>query len=351
MKYNVLGNSDLKVSEYCLGSMTWGEASSEAVGHWQLDAAISCGINFVDTAEMYPTNPMRRETAGRTEKILGSWLKKRKKQDDVIIATKITGEGSATVRNGGPINKNQIIKSLDESLTRLNADYIDLYQLHWPNRGSYHFRKYWDFKPTSQSSQEMNDHVQEVLSVSTDLIKQGKIRALGLSNESAWGTMKFLELAKQNNMTEVVSIQNEYSLLCRLFDTDLAELCHHENVHLLSYSPLAAGLLTGKYQDNKIPKGSRLEVTIDSSPNLSGRIGPNTLHTVETYLKIAKSFNIDPIHMALAFCASRPFMGSVIFGATTNEQLSHIIEGLDLTLSDDLLMTLNDANRLNPMPI
>ena len=351
MKYNVLGNSDLKVSEYCLGSMTWGEASSESVGHWQLDAAISCGINFVDTAEMYPTNPMRRETAGRTEEIIGSWIKKRKNQGDVIIATKITGEGSATVRDGGPISKNQIIKSLDESLTRLNVDYVDLYQLHWPNRGSYHFRKYWDFKPINQSSQEMDDHVQEVLSVSTDLIKQGKIRALGLSNESAWGTMKFLEMAKQNNLTEIVSIQNEYSLLCRLFDTDLAELCHHENVQLLSYSPLAAGLLTGKYQDNKIPKGSRLEVTADSSPNLSGRIGPNTFNTVETYLKIAKSFNIDPIHMALAFCASRPFMGSVIFGATTNKQLTHILKGLDLTLSDDLLNALNDANRLNPMPI
>ena len=351
MKYNVLGNSDLKVSEYCLGSMTWGEASSESVGHWQLDAAISCGINFVDTAEMYPTNPMRRETAGRTEEIIGSWIKKRKNQGDVIIATKITGEGSATVRDGGPISKNQIIKSLDESLTRLNVDYVDLYQLHWPNRGSYHFRKYWDFKPINQSSQEMDDHVQEVLSVSTDLIKQGKIRALGLSNESAWGTMKFLEMAKQNNLTEIVSIQNEYSLLCRLFDTDLAELCHHENVQLLSYSPLAAGLLTGKYQDNKIPKGSRLEVTADSSPNLSGRIGPNTFNTVETYLKIAKSFNIDPIHMALAFCASRPFMGSVIFGTTTNEQLSHILEGLDLNLSDDLLEALNAANRQHPMPI
>ena len=192
MKYNFLGNSGLKVSEYCLGSMTWGEASSEKTGHWQLDAAIEHGINFVDTAEMYPTNPMRRETAGKTEKIIGTWIKKRKHHSDVVIATKITGEGSATVRDGSPITKNQIRKSLDESLSRLNAEYVDLYQLHWPNRGSYHFRKYWNYNPTSQISKEMDDHVQEVLSVSSDLIREGKIRALGLSNESAWGTMKFI---------------------------------------------------------------------------------------------------------------------------------------------------------------
>ena len=197
----------------------------------------------------------------------------------------------------------------------------------------------------------MDDHIQEVISVSTDLIKQGKIRALGLSNESAWGTMKFVQLSKRNKMARVVSIQNEYSLLCRLFDTDLAELCHHENVKLLSYSPLAAGLLTGKYQNNKIPKGSRLEVTVDSSPNLSGRIGPNTFSAVNSYLKVAKDFDIDPIHMALAFCASRPFMGSVIFGTTRNKQLSHILKGIDITLSDELLRTLNDINRKNPMPI
>ena len=351
MKYNTLGESELKVSEYCLGSMTWGEASSESIGHWQLDAAVQHGINFIDTAEMYPTNPMRRETAGKTEEIIGSWIKKRKHHSDIILATKITGEGSATVRDGSPITKSQILKSVDESLARLNADYIDLYQIHWPNRGSYHFRKYWNFDPKNQSSEEMNSHVEEVLSVSTDLVKEGKIRALGLSNESSWGTMKFLELAKQNNMTKVVSIQNEYSLLCRLFDTDLAELCHHENVQLLSFSPLAAGLLTGKYQNNKIPSGSRLEVTADTSPNLSGRIGPMTFHAVDAYLKVAKTFDIDPVHMALAFCASRPFMGSVIFGATKNEQLSHILKGLHVTLSEEILIALNEVNRQNPMPI
>lgn len=351
MKYNFLGNSALKVSEYCLGSMTWGEASSESDGHWQLDAALEYGINFVDTAEMYPTNPMRRNTAGKTEQIIGSWIKKRKLNNDIIIATKITGEGSATVRDGGPITAKQLKKSLDESLARLNVDCIDLYQLHWPNRGSYHFRKYWNFDPSAQSSTDMENHLEEILSVSTDLIKEGKIRALGLSNESAWGMMKFIEHSKKNGKTKIVSIQNEYSLLCRLFDTDLAETCHHENIQLLSYSPLAAGLLTGKYQDNKIPENSRLNVTAKSSPNLSGRIGPRTFSAVDAYLHLAKTFNIDPIHMALAFCASRPFMGSVIFGATNNQQLNHILEGLDLSLSNEMLSALNDINRQNPMPI
>ena len=351
MKYNILGNSVLKVSEYCLGSMTWGEASSESVGHWQLDAAVEHGINFVDTAEMYPTNPMRRETAGQTEKIIGSWIKKRKHHDDMILATKITGEGSATIRDGGKITKTQMIKSLDQSLQRLNAECIDLYQLHWPNRGSYHFRKYWQFDPKAQSSKAMDDHVEEILSVATDLITQGKIRALGLSNESAWGTMKFLEHAKQNNRTKIVSIQNEYSLLCRLFDTDLSEVCHHEGIQLLSYSPLAAGLLTGKYQNNQIPKGSRLNVTADSSPNLSGRIGSNTFQAVDAYLKIAKTYNLDPTHMALSFCASRPFMGSVIFGATNNDQLTHILGGLNLILPDEVLTALNKVYRRNPLPI
>ena len=269
----------------------------------------------------------------------------------MLLASKITGEGSATVRDGGKITKAQMIKSLDESLLRLNAECIDLYQLHWPNRGSYHFRKYWQFDPKTQSSTEMDDHLDEILSLATDLITQGKIRALGLSNESAWGTMKFLEHAKQNNKTKIVSIQNEYSLLCRLFDTDLSEVCHHEGIQLLSFSPLAAGLLTGKYQNNKIPKGSRLEVTANSSPNLSNRIGPNTFQAIDAYLNIAKTYNLDPTHMALAFCASRPFMGSVIFGATNNDQLTHILGGLNLILPNEVLIALNKVYRHNPMPI
>lgn len=351
MKYNSLGNTGLLVSEYCLGSMTWGEGTSETEGHEQLDMSLAHGINFVDTAEMYPTNPMRRETVGKTEEILGTWLKKHNKRDELIIATKITGNGSKTVRNGGRITGNQIIKSVEESLLRLQTDYIDLYQLHWPNRGSYHFRQYWKFDPTKQSTSEMNEHVNEVMEVLSNLIEQGKIRAVGLSNESAWGAMKFINLAKQKNFPSIASIQNEYSLLCRLFDTDLAELCHHENLKLLSFSPLAAGLLTGKYQNNKIPKGSRLDVTQDTNPGLSGRIGPNTFSAINGYLQIAKTHQVDPVHMALAFCKSRPFMGSVIFGATRTDQLQHILDGIDLTLTEENLDDINKSYRQLPMPI
>ncbi len=351
MKYNKLGESNIKVSELCLGSMTWGEASSEETGHWQLDASIDNGINFVDTAEMYPTNPMRRETAGRTEKIIGKWIKKRKRRNDIVIATKITGSGSKTVRMGEAISSNQIVKSVEESLLRLRTDYIDLYQLHWPNRGSYHFRKYWNFDPSEQSSVEMENHVSEVLEILSKLVKEGKIRTIGLSNESAWGTMKFIEIARRMGYSKIVSIQNEYSLLCRLFDTDLSELCHHENIGLLAFSPLGAGLLTGKYQDKKIPKGSRLEVTSEVTPGLSGRIGPNTFNAVNAYLNIAEKHNIDPVHLALAFCTSRPFMASVIFGATSKSQLSHILNGLNLTLSAEVLSEINDVNRHHPMPI
>jgi aryl-alcohol dehydrogenase-like predicted oxidoreductase len=328
--------------------MTWGEASSEEIGHWQIDNSLDYGINFLDTAEMYPTNPMRRNTAGKTEEIIGNWIEKnRGTRDKLILATKITGEGCKTVRNGDPISKSQLIKSVEDSLKRLKTDYIDLYQLHWPNRGSYHFRKYWNFDATNQSTNELNDHVHDIIETISKLINNGKIRTFGLSNESAWGTMKFLEASGEKPEARIVSIQNEYSLLCRLFDTDLAELCHHENVQLLAFSPLGAGLLTGKYQNRSIPDGSRLKVT----PSLGDRIGLNTFETTERYLKVAKKHNIDPIHMSLSFCASRPFIGSVIFGATTKKQLTHILNGIDKTLSSENLEDINKINREKPMPI
>ena len=342
-----MGESDLKVSIYCLGSMTWGEASSEREGHWQLEHSISNGINFVDTAEMYPTNPLRRETAGKTEKIIGNWLKKRNRRDDVIIATKVTGEGSKTVRDGFPISKDSIKFAIEGSLKRLNTDYIDLYQLHWPNRGSYHFRQNWKFDPTKQTTNEAKNSIFEILNCLSNLIKEGKIRAIGLSNETTWGTMQFIKIAAENNLERVISIQNEYSLLCRYFDTDLAELSHHENVSLLAYSPLAAGLLTGKYQNNEVPQNSRLQVT----PNLNGRVNERSFKAVEKYLEIAKRFQLNPINMALSFCAQRPFMGSVIFGATRNEQLQTITNGLDLELSQEVLTELDRIHREYPFPM
>ena len=347
MKFNKLGQSDLEVSSYCLGSMTWGEATSEDDGHWQLDFSIENGINFVDTAEMYPTNPLRKETAGNTEKIIGNWINKRKKRDDIIIATKVVGIGNKTVRNGQAINKNTMEEALTNSLKKLKTDYIDLYQLHWPNRGSYHFRQNWNYNPIQQDTEKIKQDIFDILDFLSKKVKEGKIRTIGLSNETAWGTMQFLKIANENNFERVVSIQNEYSLLCRFYDTDLAEVSHNENVSLLAYSPLAAGLLTGKYQDGKVPYNSRLQ----ASPGLMGRFNQRSLLAVQNYLSIAKKYEINPVHLALAYCDQKPFMGSIIFGATTKEQLKIIINGLDTKLSTEVLNELDKVHREFPFPI
>ena len=347
MKFNKLGQSDLEISSYCLGSMTWGEATSEDDGHWQLDFSIENGINFVDTAEMYPTNPLRKETAGNTEKIIGNWIKKRKKRDDIIIATKVVGIGNKTVRNGQAINKNTIEEALTNSLKKLKTDYIDLYQLHWPNRGSYHFRQNWNYSPIHQDTKKIKQDIFDILDFLSKKVTEGKIRTIGLSNETAWGTMQFLKIANENNFERVVSIQNEYSLLCRFYDTDLAEVSHNENVSLLAYSPLAAGLLTGKYQDGKTPDNSRLR----ASPGLMGRFNQRSLLAVQNYLSIAKKYEINPVHLALAYCDQKPFMGSIIFGATTKEQLKTIINGLDTKLSTEVLNELDKVHREFPFPI
>ena len=347
MKYRKLGRTDLRVSNYCLGSMTWGEASSEKEGHWQLDTAVAHGINFVDTAEMYPTNPLSRETAGKTEEIIGSWLKSRGDRNNIIIASKIAGEGCKTVRNGDPITGSSIELALDDSLARLQTDYIDLYQLHWPNRGSDHFRKHWSYRPQNHNVTETYDNILDVLKTLSKLIKKGKIRAIGLSNESCWGTMKFLDIAKDYNLARVATVQNEYSLLCRLYDTDMAEMSTHEDVHLLAYSPLAAGFLTGKYQDEKIPTGSRL----NTSPGLNGRINCRSKKAVAGYLAIAKKYNLSPIHMALAFCAEKSFMGSVIFGATRRSQLETILESLNHEIPEECLTEIEIFHKSYPLPM
>ncbi len=347
MKFNKLGNSDLEVSSYCLGSMTWGEATSEEEGHWQLNYSLENGINFVDTAEMYPTNPLRKETVGDTEIIIGNWINKRKKRDDIIIATKVVGIGNKTVRNGESINKKTLEEALINSLKKLKTDYIDLYQLHWPNRGSYHFRQNWNYSPVHQDTKKIEQNIFEVLDFLSDKVKEGKIRTIGLSNETAWGTMQFLKIANENNFERVISIQNEYSLLCRLYDTDLAEVSHNENISLLAYSPLAAGLLTGKYQEGNVPDNSRLQ----ASPGLMGRFNKRSLLAVKNYLGVAKKFEINPIHMALAYCDQKPFMGSIIFGATTKEQLRTIINGFDLKLSTEVLNDLDKVHREFPFPI
>ena len=346
MQFKNLGQSELRVSSYCLGTMTFGESTSEKDGHEQIDLSIDAGINFFDTAEMYPTCPLRPETTGDTEVIIGNWIdKNRSKRSDIILATKISGIGYEAVRSGEGINRDSIKVAIEGSLQKLKTDYVDLYQLHWPNRGSYHFRQNWNYNPSNQDTKKANENILEVLESLSEIQKEGKIRYIGLSNETCWGTIQFLKYLKNFPNLKLVSTQNEYSLLCRLYDLDMAEMSHHENISLLAYSPLAGGFLTGKYLDESVPKNSRLSRV----SSLFGRINENSTLAVKEYVSLARSFNLEPVHMALAFCNQRPFMGSVIFGATDKLQLTKIINGLDIVLSDELLDEINKLYKKFPI--
>ncbi|MFQ3349147.1 MAG: aryl-alcohol dehydrogenase-like predicted oxidoreductase [Paracoccaceae bacterium] len=331
MKQIPLGDTGMMVSEYCLGTMTWGSQNTQDQAHEQMDYALAQGVNFWDTAEMYPTTPISKDTVGLSESIVGSWLS-RNPREKVILATKITGEGQALVREGQVIDGKTLRQSVEGSLKRLKTDYIDLYQLHWPNRGSYHFRKIWAFTPQTNCS-EVEDNMCKVLTAANELISEGKIRALGLSNESVWGTAKWLSLAKELGLPRMASVQNEYSLLCRQFDSDWAELSAMENIPLLAFSPLACGLLTGKYAQGSVPQGSRLAI----GPAFGGRMTPQVFQVVDAYLDLAKRHGLAPNQMSLAFCRSRPYPNIPIFGATTREQLASNIAAADITLSPELL--------------
>jgi len=346
MKYNQLGNSDLKVSEICLGSMTWGTQNTEAEGHAQMDYAVANGVNFFDVAEMYPVNPISAETQGRSEEIIGSWFKASGKRDEVILATKVTGAGIDWIQDGIPISAKKINRSIEGSLKRLQTDTIDLYQLHWPNRGSYQFRQSWEYDPTGQNREETLSSIHETLQALKTLVDAGKIRQIGLSNESCWGTSQFLQMAESHGLPRVVSIQNEYSLLYRSHDLDLAELSHNENVSLLPFSPLACGLLTGKYQGGKIPPGSRLSI----NPDMHGRVNNNSLAAIEAYVDIAHRHDLIPAQMALAFCNQRPFVASSIIGATSLEQLATNLGASDVILSDEVLAEILQVYKRYPMP-
>jgi len=346
MRMTTLGRTDLKVSELCLGSMTWGTQNTLDEAHQQIDYALERGINFIDTAEMYPVNPISRETIGRTEEIIGDWVAKSGRRDEVIIATKHSGEGQKMVREGAPISSKTIAATLEASLKRLKTDVIDLYQFHWPNRGSYMFRKNWNYDPSKQDRAATIAHMNEAMETLKDLVKQGKIRHFGLSNESAWGTANWLAAADRTGGPRVATVQNEYSLMCRLYDTDMAELSVNEDVTLLAFSPLAAGLLTGKYQNGAVPKASRM----DLNPGLGGRISDRVFSAVDAYLKVAQKHGLDPAQMAIAWCLRRPFHTVPIFGATSMEQLKTALGSSEITLSDEVLADISAAHRAHPMP-
>lgn len=346
MKMNPLGRTGMMVSELCLGTMTFGTQTSEADAHAQIDMALAAGVNFVDTAEMYPVNPVSKETVGDSEAIIGTWNAKTGRRGDYILATKHSGEGLAAVRDGEPISSKTIAPTIEGSLRRLKTDYIDLYQFHWPNRGSYMFRKNWTYDPSGQNRDETLANMEDCLAALQSQVDKGNIRAFGLSNESAWGTAQWLRLSEERGYPRVASIQNEYSLLCRMYDTDLAELSVNEDVGLMAFSPLGTGLLTGKYQNGAVPEGSRKTL----NPELGGRHSPRVYGAVDAYLEIARKHGLDPVHMALAWCRTRPFMASAIFGATTMPQLEHALKSVEVSLSDDVLAEIDAAHRAHPMP-
>jgi aryl-alcohol dehydrogenase-like predicted oxidoreductase len=345
MKYRKLGRTDLDISLIGLGTMTWGKQNTQAEGFEQMDYALERGINFFDTAEMYAIPPTK-ETYGSTETIIGNWFAARGHRDKVILASKITGPGFNWLREGNNrIDKNNIQRAVKDSLKRLQTDYIDLYQLHWPNRGSYHFGRIWDFEPKFDAAQE-EDNFLEVLHTLQGMITEGTIRHIGLSNETAWGTMKWLQLAEREGLPRMATIQNEYSLLCRHFEPDLSEIALNEDIGLLAWSPLARGILSGKYLDGARPKGSRL--TLDN--RIDHRSCVQVDSAVAQYIALAEQHELDPCQMALAFVNSRAFVASNIAGASTMQQLRNNIDAIELTLSSEVLAGIEHIRRQYPMP-
>ncbi|HNE21374.1 MAG TPA: aldo/keto reductase [Turneriella sp.] len=345
MIYRRLGTTNLDVSAICLGTMTWGTQNTEAEGHEQMDYALAQGVNFFDTAEMYAVPPAA-ETYGKTESIIGTWFAKRKNRDKVILATKIAGNGLQWIRGGSSITGETVKLAVEESLRRLQTDYIDLYQLHWPNRGSYHFGQQWNYKIKNSTNEQELENFIEVLSTLRALMTAGKIRHVGLSNETAWGTMKYLQLSEARDLPRVQSIQNEYSLLYRLHEPDLMEISLREKVGLLAWSPLAAGMLTGKYANGARPQGSRWTL----SKRFNQRDTPQAHAAVDRYLAVAKKHGLDVAQMAIAFVLSRPFVTSAIIGATSMTQLRTNIAAAEISLSDEVHSEIAAVRRDFTMP-
>ena len=344
MNFRKLGNTDLKVSTICLGTMTWGEQNNQKEAFEQMDYAISQGINFFDTAEMYAV-PSTEKTFGKTETIIGNWFKERNNRKKVILATKISGPGLSWIRGGGlQYTKENISSALLESLERLQTDYIDLYQLHWPERNTNYFGKLGYKHKTEE--REWNDF-ESILRTLKQFVDEGKIRYIGLSNESAWGLSKFLELSRSQNLPRVMSVQNPYNLLNRTYEVGLAEISIREQSGLLAYSPLASGVLSGKYRNNQKPKGSRLQLFGDYFPRYFKKL---SLLAVEEYFKVAKKHKISLAQLSLAFVNKQPFVTSSIIGATTMKQLKEDIESINIELSSTIIDEINLVHKNNPNP-
>ena len=343
MKYTTLPNTDIKISKICLGTMTFGQQNTEAEGHAQMDYALEKGVNFFDTAEMYSV-PGSKETYGSTEKIIGTWFKKSGKRGEIILASKIAGPnpGLSYVRENMDFSPASIALSIDKSLTRLQTDYIDLYQLHWPERKTNFFGQR-GFKTQDDS---WEDNIHSVLETLDGFIKQGKIRHIGLSNETPWGIMRFLEESKYQNLPKIKTIQNPYSLLNRLFENGSAEICHRENLGLLAYSPLGFGRLTAKFMTGESLPNARINLF----PQFSRYNSAQSIEATKLYNEIAIKNGLTLTQMALAFVTQQAFVSSNIIGATTMDQLKENIATIDVVLSDEILKEINAVQAIIPDP-
>lgn len=343
MEYRKLGNTNIDVSVICLGTMTWGQQNTEQEAHQQLDFALDCGVNFIDTAEMYPVPPMP-ETYTRTEEYIGRWDKLKTQRDKIILATKVVGkaEWATYIRNGQAcLNRENIRAALEASLKRLGTDYVDLYQLHWPDRSTNFFGQLG-----YNHVDEKFTPIEETLEACDELVKEGKVRHFGISNETPWGTMKYLSTSERQNLTRMVSIQNPYSLLNRTYEVGMAEVSIREKCGLLAYSPLGFGVLSGKYLGGRSPEGARLTLF----DRFTRYTNPQATAATERYIDIAKRHGLDPAQMALSFVNSRPFLTSNIIGATRMDQLESNIASIDVKLSNEVLQEIDAVHKEIPNP-
>lgn len=343
MEYRKLGHTGLDVSAICLGTMTYGEQNTEAEAHEQLDYAVAQGINFIDTAELYPVPPMAY-SQGRTEAYIGNWLKQRGKRDDLILASKVVGPGEwvSHIRPEPRFTREHIQQAIDSSLQRLQTDYLDLYQLHWPDRNTNYFGK----RGYTHDESAQETPLEETLSALKELVDAGKVRYVGLSNETPWGVMTCVHLAEKLGLPAMVSIQNPYNLLNRTFEVGLTEVSHRENVGLLAYSPLAFGVLSGKYLNNQWPEGARITLF----KRFSRYLNESGIRATQAYVDLAKQSGLDPVQMALAFVTSRSFVTSNIIGATSMSQLMTNIASTSVQLSDDVLAEIERIHSEIPNP-
>ncbi len=346
MKLNPLGRTGIMVSRICLGTMTFGEQNTPQEAHRQMDMAADHGVNFIDTAEMY-SFPGRPETQGRTEEIIGEWIEARGNRDKMVVATKITGPSNqpSHIRSGTlNFTREQVNEAVDLSLKRLRTDVIDLYQTHWPERKANYFGKL-DYAHTEDDD---GTPLEEQLDALGEQVKAGKVRAIGVSNETAWGLMKFLGIAERSGLPRIAGIQNPYNLICRQFEVGLAEAAIREDVGLLAYSPLAFGALTGKYLSGQLPDASRHKLF----PQFTRYFKPGGVRATEAYVALAREHGLDASQMALAFVHSRRFLTSTIIGATTEEQLKSNLDTEDMVLSDEVLAGIEaiHAENSNPAP-